>query len=199
MSIIVRCNCGQNFRVADDMAGKKGRCPHCRQVLVVPSPLQDVYDDTAIVAPTKTPITRPPAQPPDPTSDTFNEMIDDELGIQHEPPIPIYDEPLPDKKKRSPIYADRGAIAESSSKYPALRAIAWIYRGLGMLVIIVGSVGFIVGLVGGTPGEAFLILPIMVIGSVSFFAMSEGISLLIDIEANTRRNSEVMIRMLQKR
>ena len=51
MPVHVRCRCGNPLQVSDDLAGKKVRCPECREVLTVPPPPpppvleeEDVYD-----------------------------------------------------------------------------------------------------------------------------------------------------------
>ena len=36
MSIRLECECGQVMQVRDDMAGKRGKCPRCGHILVVP-------------------------------------------------------------------------------------------------------------------------------------------------------------------
>ncbi|MGE3804411.1 MAG: hypothetical protein AB7K24_07045, partial [Gemmataceae bacterium] len=37
MSIAFSCtSCGKSFRVPDDMAGKKGKCPQCQTVFRIP-------------------------------------------------------------------------------------------------------------------------------------------------------------------
>ncbi|MCE9552053.1 MAG: hypothetical protein K8T91_01585 [Planctomycetes bacterium] len=50
MSIIVQCECGKQFRAADDKAGRKALCPHCQAVLVLPSPTPEDPDALAKAA-----------------------------------------------------------------------------------------------------------------------------------------------------
>lgn len=38
MPILFPCSCGQDLRAADDLAGKRTKCPHCGAVLTIPSP-----------------------------------------------------------------------------------------------------------------------------------------------------------------
>jgi hypothetical protein len=38
MPIDVRCECGHELSVADEMAGRKGRCPTCDTVIEIPAP-----------------------------------------------------------------------------------------------------------------------------------------------------------------
>ncbi len=37
MFLVLNCYCGQPFRVKDEDAGKQGRCPHCQNVVTVPT------------------------------------------------------------------------------------------------------------------------------------------------------------------
>ncbi len=36
MTIEFRCDCGELFQVEDELAGRKGRCPTCKRIMVVP-------------------------------------------------------------------------------------------------------------------------------------------------------------------
>ena len=36
MAIVVRCECGKEFETADENAGRRGRCPACQRVVIVP-------------------------------------------------------------------------------------------------------------------------------------------------------------------
>ena len=38
MAITVRCECGKEFETGDENAGRKGRCPVCQRVVIVPQP-----------------------------------------------------------------------------------------------------------------------------------------------------------------
>lgn len=40
MPIEVTCGCGQMFLVQEQYAGKRGKCPHCGQTMLVPSPAE---------------------------------------------------------------------------------------------------------------------------------------------------------------
>lgn len=37
MPIVIQCSCGKQLRVGDDLAGKKVRCPACKEVLTAES------------------------------------------------------------------------------------------------------------------------------------------------------------------
>lgn len=57
MAIVIRCGqCGKNLRVADDAAGKQGKCPHCGALIQIPTPeppvaepLVEVLDEPILV------------------------------------------------------------------------------------------------------------------------------------------------------
>lgn len=37
MTMVVKCKCGKEYRVRDELQGKKARCPACGSVLIVPA------------------------------------------------------------------------------------------------------------------------------------------------------------------
>jgi hypothetical protein len=45
----MQCPCDRAFRVKDELAGKKIRCPSCQQVLLVPAPEVEILDEDAAV------------------------------------------------------------------------------------------------------------------------------------------------------
>ncbi|MFL5342900.1 MAG: hypothetical protein ACJ8F7_22425 [Gemmataceae bacterium] len=44
MSIAITCGCGKNLKVADEFAGRKGKCPACRQAILIPAPATEVAE-----------------------------------------------------------------------------------------------------------------------------------------------------------
>jgi cell division septation protein DedD len=42
MTIEFTCECGEIFQVEDEFAGRKGRCPTCKRIMVVPDPARDL-------------------------------------------------------------------------------------------------------------------------------------------------------------
>lgn len=63
MPILLQCNCGKRLKVADELAGRRGKCPACGTVLEIPAP-----DSTNAAQPT--------VAAPDPL-----EGLDDDYGI----------------------------------------------------------------------------------------------------------------------
>lgn len=59
MTIAVTCgSCKTNLRVKDEHAGKRGKCPRCQSVLVIPRPL----DELEVIENEPTPLKRPSSQ-----------------------------------------------------------------------------------------------------------------------------------------
>jgi hypothetical protein len=59
MSITFICRaCGHHLSVADEMAGKSGKCPHCHTPLRVPRPAQNFSE-----APVPSPVDTDPVAP----------------------------------------------------------------------------------------------------------------------------------------
>ena len=66
MSIVFSCDsCQQNYRVGDEMAGKRVRCKKCSAVMTVPSPAP-VAAEAEPFAALAEPMPQPPAPPPFP-------------------------------------------------------------------------------------------------------------------------------------
>lgn len=42
MTIEFTCECGEVFQVEDEFAGRKGRCPTCKRIMIVPEPSKDL-------------------------------------------------------------------------------------------------------------------------------------------------------------
>src|SRR5712691_7766517 len=61
MSISVECRCSRTFRIKDELAGKKVRCPDCKSILNVPEPEREPLTTKA----TKTNALQPES-PPEP-------------------------------------------------------------------------------------------------------------------------------------
>lgn len=66
MPITFACKCGKNFKVGDDMAGKRAKCPQCQNTLTVPGPATASAGKPAAkptVAPTKQAVAPAPTPP----------------------------------------------------------------------------------------------------------------------------------------
>ncbi len=161
MPIAVTCPCGRKARVKDEFAGRKIRCPECREVLVVPKPAvnADVDDEAGDLLLTEGPEDRrrvasaPP--PPAPSRPRGREQ----------PPKPV---PLPSVVKTRP-----GKVPARKKREPRVAfEEGWfgsINSGVigGILMIVIAVVWFVVGLMGGV---IFFYPPILaVIGIIAMF------------------------------
>ncbi|MEW6349643.1 MAG: trypsin-like peptidase domain-containing protein [Thermodesulfobacteriota bacterium] len=71
MPITLKCPCGKKFRVKDELAGSRGRCPECGTIIDIPKANEDV--------PTLTPVREDrPAYTPE---DLYQRVIDSVVGI----------------------------------------------------------------------------------------------------------------------
>src|SRR5689334_22960436 len=57
MPISFACSCGKRLKVADNLVGKKVKCPGCQKITLVPA------EDAAVGAPTSPPKASKPAAP----------------------------------------------------------------------------------------------------------------------------------------
>ncbi|KLU63311.1 hypothetical protein CEB3_c02910 [Peptococcaceae bacterium CEB3] len=78
--------------------------------------------------------------------------------------------------------------APLEERYPILRSIASLYKVLAVLVGILAVILIVMGM-GGAPNVGMIIESFIggLIGVVILLAMSEGITVFLDIEENTRR------------
>ena len=94
------------------------------------------------------------------------------------------------------------------TRYPALRVISGILKVLAVLAAIAGVIGSLVGLIqmfGNTYGApaagGLLVLASLLYGGLACLyalAISEGINVFIDIEANTRLTNNLLRKLLDK-
>ncbi|HET6975254.1 MAG TPA: zinc ribbon domain-containing protein [Pyrinomonadaceae bacterium] len=94
------------------------------------------------------------------------------------------------------------------TRYPALRGISVILRVLAVLAAIAGLIGALVGLIQmlgntyGAPAAGGLIVLVSLLygglGCLYALAISEGITVFIDIEANTRLTNNLLRKLLDR-
>lgn len=92
MPITVNCACGQSMRVKEEWAGRRARCPMCKQPLTVPDPSkrpdEEVIDAVAAEEPADPPATRRKARPEgDPDDKGTRRRIRDEEDIYEADPV----------------------------------------------------------------------------------------------------------------
>ena len=89
MSIVARCQCGKSFKVKDEYAGKKGKCPDCGQVVVIPKATRPTAPGAAAAASAKP----KPAAPKRRPADTGGFDLDDLSELEHTGTV-LPDEPV---------------------------------------------------------------------------------------------------------
>lgn len=114
MAIRFFCPLGHRLVVPDDRAGKKGRCPICHQKVYIP-----VADPTPSGRPK-----RPPKIKADSWESQLEKVIEEELGLKHEPPPPPPppppSPPKPTNYARTPL--QRRRMPPGSSGRPVRRS-----------------------------------------------------------------------------
>lgn len=155
MSIEFACDCGKQFRVSEEYAGKRTKCPTCGIALVVPAmPESPADDDAAYRALSEGP-------DPEPTSRDWREPSAPPLPAPTGPrPLPIppkQTKTTPEKKSKKIAYTDPYAPREKQWN------VDW-GRVAG------GGVGLLVGcglLFGGLAVNRFFIWsPVIIIGGL---------------------------------
>lgn len=63
MPIAVSCECGKRYRVKDELAGKRAKCPNCQAVLEIPLATDSASAREKERSATTPPVGRPPKQP----------------------------------------------------------------------------------------------------------------------------------------
>jgi ribosomal protein S27E len=91
-------HCTRDIRVADEHAGKKIRCPGCKEVLVLPAAAPAVKPAKAAPAPSPSPIKK--AAPPPVPKRRPPEDDDEEIAVAEAVAEDEDDEPRPRKRKR---------------------------------------------------------------------------------------------------
>ncbi|MCI0682601.1 MAG: hypothetical protein L0Y71_10895 [Gemmataceae bacterium] len=133
MPIAIRCTCGRDLTLRDEVAGKVIRCPACAGTLQVPVPAEEVVEEVAA---------GPPPLPP-PRSQSKERDIDDR-DLDVEPPPRKPDRPKERKKKKkksvfSEYYGKEGrdgAVAVEEGWFGS--AAAGIGGGVIMLLVGIG-------------------------------------------------------------
>jgi len=132
MSLAFQCErCGKDFNVANELAGRRGKCKQCGHVFVIPSG-QPTRESSSVSSPRPaSQRTSPRATTPPPAQATRRSLASevDPYGFDDEPTaslplrqVPDHDEPLPqrpkpakNKKRKS---RSTGSQASSSTDFP---------------------------------------------------------------------------------
>ena len=79
-----------------------------------------------------------------------------------------------------------GSNQESNNKYPALNAVSGLYKVLGIIIAIIGTIGGAMSFMGSTTIGMSIVIASIVIGLL-LYASGELFKVFIDIEYNTRQ------------
>ena len=147
MSITFACDCGKQFTVADDFAGKRTKCPACASPLTVPAanepaPEEAPKPDDGLSDEDKAFRALAEGPDPEPAAATRPPPPAPRLQSAHDPPPPT---PLP-AKKRGPTFATRAA-GEERDRGGGIHISPATLGGLGMMVL--ALIWFGLGWAGG--------------------------------------------------
>jgi hypothetical protein len=157
--IPVSCSCGRALKIKDELAGKKVRCPACRNVVQVPQPNQDPEDEIMQMLLSDSEDEPAPPSSPEPPEP---EGIKAEAPQRASPPSPPPSLPKkkPEKKPREPERRQPRVVFEEG----------WfgsVNSGVigGLLMMVIAVVWFVLGLMAN---RIFFYPPILlVIGLIS--------------------------------
>lgn len=142
MAVAMNCpNCQAQFRLADEMAGKKMKCQKCAQLFVVPKaePVLDMeLDDQP--APAETAISTKPAAPPPPRDPDDEAAAEDRIKKGPSKPPPL--KKKNDAAARPTVKARRKQPAASGSGLMTIVVLLLLGGGLFACVGVVGLAGY---------------------------------------------------------
>ena len=144
MTIKVQCGCGKSLQVKDELAGKRVRCPACKQAVGVPPALEpeEVGDDALQVLLTESP-PRPPARAPR------------EEAVTAEPPRP----PALPERSAPPRAAERKKPKRRRDEEDEGWSFPRIYLSPGIITGLLMMVGAVVWFVLGLLADRIFFYP----------------------------------------
>ncbi len=149
MPIPVDCSCGREFKVKDELAGNKIRCPDCRSILEVPETQAEIataveIDEDAPALPPEPRVRKPqaPRLPDEYTASRTKATYDSEAKAERS---------MPKSKKRESSGSWFPAISVNSSIISGLLmmvgAVAWFVAGLAInRIFIYPPIMFVLGI-----------------------------------------------------
>lgn len=160
--IPLTCPCGRSLNIKDELAGRKVRCPACRDVLSVPDYEEEPEPEPEVIE----------AIAADPAEDDDDFRVTARPGSRSSRPVrrrePELDTPPPRKRRRRRLRHDddRGPrVAFERGWFGSVNAgVAG-----GLLMIVIAIVWFVVGLAGGI---IFFYPPVLLV--IGIVAMIKG-------------------------
>jgi hypothetical protein len=175
MLIPLRCSCGRELKLKEELAGKKIRCPQCKAICAVPEILAEVEEEEPVleVLPAeeaegpprrKTGRTAIQVEPPE-VLPVARPAADDAISAR-----PLYrskDEDRPRKRRRPKLYREDKRSAPLVAFEPGWFGSVNSGVAGGLLMILIAVVWFGLGLAAG---RIFFYPPILfVIGLIAIF------------------------------
>jgi hypothetical protein len=134
--IYIHCECGKRLGFEDSHAGRRGRCPACRQVFTV----QTVMAEVGAPPPVPSPRPRQVAAPP-PVAEPL-----DALPVEEDQSIPVAEvEPHREKRKRRRLKKKQTADEGGGFWAPEKAGIRYGVAG-GLIMMAIAVVWFVAGL-----------------------------------------------------
>jgi hypothetical protein len=204
------------FRVEDNAAGKKTKCPKCGAAIWVPSPVvTDVPSESADSTCADEVVDHSPAAPKSAepscgTEDIFRLADEVQSSEAAESIVPSHNRAGPSWRP-DPSYLSRDDALDDNSKHRALRFLAgwhWIGGILGLAIaglFTFATAGvWIIGVVRKVDLTAMLPatlqvalgVGILIVSGITSLGVAEAIKLAIDLERNTRITNSLLRRML---
>ena len=165
MPILVECACGKSFRVKDELAGRKGRCPGCKEPLLVPRPAADPEAEALELILMEDDPPKRAAPPPLPVETSVQREAPRPMPkAASRPPTPPPPEPRPRKKRPRVDREERGGYRGPwisplffTGLLMMFGAIAWFVLGIILIdriffyppiLFVLGFISMIKGLLG---------------------------------------------------
>lgn len=176
--------CGKRLKVNDNLAGKRGTCPSCRHIFIIP------VTSTETIEKKETPQTTPgvsPSQAPVPGPEGMKQPISPPTSPQKPaaatkapavpPPLPPKKEPTPSKIPDTAAKAGLDSVINSLTRALSMKKIGFCLIGNVIILLICGSLAGLIALASmgamrsGNPLESIqtsisslIIIPIIAIG-----------------------------------
>ncbi len=154
MPILMRCTCGKQLRLGDELAGKKVRCPACQAIVAVESAAADAVQ-AADASKTSSKAKSRPAPEPEEEEEAERIKAEKPRSKAGKKKAPIVDaEDVEEADQDEVEEEDRPRRRKKRPVKQGLSTGAWIGIGAGILVVVLGICGggiyFLVsGLSGG--------------------------------------------------
>jgi hypothetical protein len=168
MAIPLTCDCGRFLRIKDELAGRKVRCPECRDILTVPEPdwAREGEEELLDALPAEPARRESRRRSAIQTQPSWRETEAESSVLTAEPPPPRpRSRPLPERERprREPrVVVEQGWFGNTNAGVLGgllmiLIAIVWFVGGLMVgyiffyppVLLVIGIIAFVKGLTDG--------------------------------------------------